>query len=92
MALEPYTIERGTGGLERLDKVQQGSSLSTGILDVIVIDVELGGRISRASRVQSDSGISCAQGVVEDVASPCSVVVASRARSSMASQKPRNEF
>lgn len=48
MALEANAIDGHAGGLERLDKVQQGSSLRAGGFDVVVVDVELGAGVSGA--------------------------------------------
>lgn len=48
VALEANAIDGHARGLERLDKVQQGSSLRAGGFDVVVIDVKLGAGVSGA--------------------------------------------
>ena len=48
----------------------------TSVFDVVVIDVEFGARVCSTSGLESDRDESGVEGVVENVATPCTVVVA----------------
>ena len=77
MALEADTIDGHAGGLERLDKVEQGCCLGAGVLDVVLVDVDLGARVCCASGVESNLDVVRAEGIVEDVTTPSTIIVAS---------------
>lgn len=76
VALQAYTIERGSSGLEGLNEAQECARLRTSVLDVVVVDVQLRGSICALGSVECDGGVCSAESVVKDVASPCPVVVA----------------
>jgi hypothetical protein len=73
VALETYTVERYVCRLERLDEVLHRGRLSTGIFDVIVVDVQLRVRVGLTGGLESDLDVGCAEGVVEDVRAPSSL-------------------
>ena len=75
MALESDTIERHAGGLEGLDEVEQRRGLRAGVLNVVLVDVELGVRIGRTRCLKGDADVGGTEGVVEDVRAPCTVIV-----------------
>ena len=76
VALEADTVERNARGLERLDEVEQGGCLRAGVLDVVFVDVDLGARVCCASGVEGDLDVVRAEGIVEDVATPGTIIVA----------------
>ena len=45
--------------------------------DVVFVDVDLGARVCSASGVEGDLDVVRAQGIVEDVATPGTIIVAS---------------
>ena len=77
VALETDTVEPNARGLERLDEVEQRGCLRAGVLDVVFVDVDLGARVCCASGVEGDLDVVRAEGIVEDVATPGAIVVAS---------------
>ena len=75
VALEAYTIERHVRGLEALDKVQHRRRLRARLLDVVVVDIELRVRVRASRGVQGDLDVVGAEGVVEHVSAPGTVIV-----------------
>ena len=75
VALEADTVEWDACRLERLDEVEQRGRLGAGVLNVVLVDVELGGRVGGARGLESDADVGLAEGVVEDVRTPCAVIV-----------------
>ena len=75
VALEADAVDGDVLGLEALDEVEHGGGLCAGGLDIVVVDVELGGRVGGAGGFESEGDEGGAEGVVEDVTAPCSVIV-----------------
>lgn len=75
MSLNTDTVDGHVLCLQGRDEVLQRGRLGTSALDVVVVDVELGGRIGRASRVERDGDIRGPESVVEDVRTPSTIIV-----------------
>ena len=75
MTLETDTVDRGVSGLELLDKVLESSRLGSGTFDVVVVDVELGVRVSLSSCLESDGNVIRPEGVVEYICTEGTVIV-----------------
>ena len=75
VALEADTVEWDACGLERLDEVEQRGRLGAGVLNIILVDVELGGGVGSARGLESNADVGLAEGVVEDIRAPCAVIV-----------------
>ena len=75
VALEADTIDGSVCGLERLDEVEHGGGLGALLLDVVVVDVELGSGIGGACGLQGSRDVGGAESVVEDIAAPGTIIV-----------------
>lgn len=75
VALESDTVEWHAGGLERLDEVEQRGGLRAGVLDVVLVDVELGAWVGGARCLKSNADVGRAESVVEDIRAPGTVIV-----------------
>lgn len=75
VALEANTIERNAGGLEALDEIEHCSGLGARAFNVVVVDVELRVGVGCPSGVQSNLNVLSAEGVVEHIGTPSSIIV-----------------
>ena len=75
VALEADAVDGDVGGLERFDEVEHSGSFGALLLNVIVVDVELRSGIGSACGLEGGRNVGGAEGVVEDVAAPGSVIV-----------------
>ena len=75
VALEPYTVERDAVREELLREVEHRRRLRARVLDVVLVDVQFRVGIRGARRLKGDWDELRAEGVVEDVRTPCAVVV-----------------
>ena len=75
VALEADAVDGDVLGLEALDEVEHSGGLCAGGFDVVVVDVELGIGVGGTGCFESEGDERCTEGVVENVAAPCSVVV-----------------
>ena len=75
VALEADTVDRHALLLQRLDEVEHRGRLCAGLLDVVVVDVQLRVRVRRAGGLKCDGDVGRVEGVVEDVRPPGTVVV-----------------
>ena len=73
--METDPVDGNVLGFESFDEGLHGGGFGTGAFDVVVVDVEFGSGVGGASGLESDGDVACAEGVVEDVGPPCSVVV-----------------
>lgn len=76
VALETDTVELHAGVKHRFGEVEESSSLCTGVLIVVLVDVELGSGIGGRCSLESDVDVCRAKGVVENIRAPGSVVIA----------------
>ena len=51
-------------------------ALCTSVFDVIVVNIQLSARVSRASSIEGDGNEARSESVVKDVASPCTIIIA----------------
>ena len=73
--MQTNTIKRHVGSLELLDEIEHRGQLRPGIFDIVVVDVELRIRVCGAGGIERDLNVLCAEGVVEDVRAPGTVIV-----------------
>ena len=75
VALEAYTIERDVVRLEAVHEVEHRGGLRTGLLDVIVVDVELRIRVRSPGSIQGNRDEVSTKGIVENIGAPSSIIV-----------------
>ena len=75
VTLKTDTVNGDVRALEGLDEVLHSSGFGACALDVVVVDVELGAGIGGACSLEGNGDVAGAEGVVEHVSAPCSVVV-----------------
>jgi len=75
VALDTNTVEGDTLGLQTLDEVDHSSRLCTGILNVVVIDVELGIGVGCTSGLEGNGDVANADVVVEDIGTVGTIIV-----------------
>ena len=75
VALEADTVERDALGLERLDEVKERGRLRAGVLDVVLVDVELGVGVGSPGGLERDADVGGTKSVVEDIRAPGTVIV-----------------
>ena len=75
VALEADTVNWHTVGDELLHEVEHRGDVRARVLDVVVVDVQLRGRVGGARSLEGDRDVARAERVVEDVGTPGSVNV-----------------
>lgn len=74
MALEANTVDGYAIGLEGLHEVQHRGSLRACVLEVVLVDVQLGIGVCGTSGLEGSSDVGGAERVVEDVGPPGAIV------------------
>ena len=77
MSLETDTVDTGTRGLHETDQPVGCGGLGAGVLDAVVVVVQLGGRVCCCGCGKGYGDICFSYGLVEDVGTVGSVVVES---------------
>lgn len=77
MSLETNTVDLGAVGLDQLDDSLSTGGLGAGVFDVVVVVVELDGRVGGGSGGKCDGEVGFANGVVPDTGAVGSVLVES---------------
>ena len=75
VTLEADTVELDAGVQHGLGEVEERGRLRACVLVVVLIDVELSGRVSRGRSLKADVDIGRAKGVVEDIRAPSTIVI-----------------
>ena len=75
MTLKTNAVQRDSIGLELLDQVHHGGVLRTTILEVVVVDIQLDGRVGGLGCFEGNGNVVLAEGVVEDAGAVCSILV-----------------
>lgn len=75
VALKTDTVNGNVRALKGFNEVLHSSGFGTCALNVVVVDVELGAGIGGACSLEGDGDVAGAEGIVEYVSAPCSVVV-----------------
>lgn len=75
VALQTHTVNLGPVGLHLLDERYGVGGLGAGVLDVVVIVVQLGARVGSGGRREGQGDVVEAHGVVEDVGAVAARVV-----------------
>jgi len=75
VCLQANAINLDASGFERLDEVESGRGLGAGVFYVIVIVVELHGRVCSRGGLKGDEDVFGADGIVEYVCAVGAVVI-----------------
>jgi hypothetical protein len=74
MGLESDTIDAGTGGLDELDDLAGAGSLGGQGFEVVVVVVQLGGRVCSGGSLESNGEVAVAQLLVENIIPVCAIL------------------
>ncbi len=75
MCLQADAVDLDAPGFERLDEVLGSGGFGAGIFDVVVVVVQLYGRVGGGCGLEGDGDVLRADGVVEDVSTVGAVIV-----------------
>lgn len=78
MALKADAVELYASVEHRLREVEERGRLCTGVLNVVLVDVELGGGVGGSCSLKTDVDVCRSESVVEHIRAPGSVVIAVR--------------
>lgn len=77
MSLQTNTVDAKAVGLDKLGDADSACSLGTTILEVVVVVVELGGRVCSQNHAESNGDECLADDTVEDTVTVSSVLIES---------------